>query len=57
MGGQRLKLWLMVVQPNREDIISSLEAAGCNITLGRSFQSAEHYTESEIVDKSEIWTV
>ena len=51
MEGQRWKIWLMVVQPDREDIIRTLEAAGCDVTLGRSFKDTKHYTEPEIVEK------
>ena len=35
----------------REDIVHALEAAGCEVTLGRLFTDTWHYTEEELVEK------
>ncbi len=51
MEDQGWKVWLMVIQPEREDIVRALEAAGCEVTLGRSFTDTKHYTEEELVQK------
>ena len=51
MKEQRWKVWLVVVQPVHKDIIHSLQAAGCEVTLGRSFTDTNHYTEEELVEK------
>ncbi len=48
---RKWKVWLMVVHPDREDIIRSLEAAGCEVVIGRSFTDARYLSEDEIVAK------
>lgn len=48
---KRWKVWLMVYHPGREDIISSLEAAGCEVILGRAFTDSKFVTEDEVVAK------
>ena len=45
------KVWLTGRAPDREDIIQALEAARCEVTLGRFFTDSWHYTEDELVDK------
>jgi D-3-phosphoglycerate dehydrogenase len=45
------KVWLTGRNPDREDIIQALEAARCEVTLGRFFTDSWHYTEDELVDK------
>ena len=51
MEGKRWKVWLMVFQPGREDIIRGLEAGGCEVTLGRSFTESNYFTEEELIAK------
>ncbi len=45
------KVWLTGRDPDREDIVQALEAAGCALTLGRLFTDTWHYTEEELVEK------
>jgi len=51
MAEKRWKVWLTGRDPGREDIIQALEAAGCEVTLGRLFTDTWHYTEDELVDR------
>jgi len=51
MGKQRWKVWLTGRDAGREDIVHALEAAGCEVTLGRLFTDTWHYTEEELVEK------
>jgi len=51
MGKQRWKVWLTGRDAGREDIVGALEAAGCEVTLGRLFTDTWHYTEDELVEK------
>ena len=53
MNKQQWKVWLTGRDASREDIMSALEAAGCEVTLGRLFTDAWHYTEEELVEK--VW--
>ncbi len=39
------------IDAGRKDIIHALEAAGCEVTLGRLFTDTWHYTEEQLVDK------
>ena len=45
------KVWLTGRDPDREDIVQALEAAGCALTLGRLFTDTWHYAEEELVEK------
>ena len=51
MTGKKWKVWLSGRDPDRKDIIETLEAAGCEVSLGRLFTDTWHYTEDELVDK------
>ena len=51
MTGKKWKVWLSGRDPDRKDIIEKLEAAGCEVSLGRLFTDTWHYTEDELVDK------
>ena len=51
MGKQQWKVWLTGRDAGREDIVRALEAAGCEVTLGRLFTDTWHYTEDELVEK------
>jgi len=51
MEPKRWKVWLTGRDAGREDIICNLEAAGCEVSLGRLFTDAWHYTEEELVEK------
>jgi len=51
MGKQQWKVWLTGRDAGREDIVHALEAAGCEVTLGRLFTDTWHYTEEELVEK------
>mgnify|MGYP001048095452 CR=1 FL=1 len=51
MGKSQWKVWLTGRDENREDIVRALEAAGCEVTLGRLFTDPWHYTEDELVQK------
>lgn len=51
MGKQQWKVWLTGRDAGREDIVGVLEAAGCEVTLGRLFTDTWHYTEDELVEK------
>ena len=51
MGKQQWKVWLTGRDAGREDIVGALEAAGCEVTLGRLFTDTWHYTEDELVEK------
>ena len=51
MGKQQWKVWLTGRDEGREDIVRALEAAGCEVTLGRLFTDAWHYTEEELAEK------
>jgi D-3-phosphoglycerate dehydrogenase len=48
---KKWKVWLSGRDPERKDIIEKLEAAGCEVSLGRLFTDTWHYTEDELVDK------
>jgi D-3-phosphoglycerate dehydrogenase len=48
---QQWKVWLTGRDEGREDIVRALEAAGCEVTLGRLFTDAWHYTEEELAEK------
>jgi D-3-phosphoglycerate dehydrogenase len=49
--GKKWKVWLSGRDPDRKDIIEKLEAASCEVSLGRLFTDTWHYTEDELVDK------
>ena len=51
MEKQQWKVWLTGRDEGREDIVRALEAAGCEVTLGRLFTDAWHYTEEELAEK------
>ena len=51
MKKQQWKVWLTGRDEGREDIVRALEAAGCEVTLGRLFTDAWHYTEEELAEK------
>jgi len=51
VGKSQWKVWLTGRDENREDIVRALEAAGCEVTLGRLFTDPWHYTEDELVQK------
>ncbi|MFC1860835.1 NAD(P)-dependent oxidoreductase [Chloroflexota bacterium] len=51
MASPRWKVWLVVYWPERKDIIQGLEAAGCEVILGRSLLDSKHYTEDELVER------
>lgn len=51
MGKQQWKVWLTGRDEGREDIVRTLEAAGCEVTLGRLFTDTWRYTEDELVEK------
>ncbi|MFC1861226.1 hydroxyacid dehydrogenase [Chloroflexota bacterium] len=51
MGMPRWKVWLLVYWPEREDIVHRLEAASCEVVLGRSLMNNKHYTEDELVEQ------
>ena len=53
MGKSQWKVWLTGRDENREDIVRALEAAGCEVTLGRLFTDPWHYTEDELVQKDQ----
>jgi D-3-phosphoglycerate dehydrogenase len=46
------KVWFTGRDEGREDIVRALEAAGCEVTLGRLFTDPWHYTEEELVEKA-----
>lgn len=52
MGKPQWKVWLTGRDEGREDIVCALEAAGCEVTLGRLFTDPWHYTEEELVEKA-----
>ncbi len=51
MRKQQWKVWLTGRDADREDIVRALEAAGCEVTLGRLFTDTWRYTEEELVEK------
>ena len=51
MKKQQWKVWLTGRDAGREDIIRALEAAGCEVTLGRLFTDTWRYTEEQLVEK------
>jgi phosphoglycerate dehydrogenase-like enzyme len=51
MAEKKWKVWLSGRDPDREDIVQALEAAGCEVSLGRLFTDTWHYTEDELVEK------
>jgi len=51
MKESKWKVWLTGRDEGREDIVSALEAAGCEVTLGRLFTDTWHYAEKELVEK------
>ena len=51
MKKQQWKVWLTGRDAGREDIIHALEAAGCEVTLGRLFTDTWHYTEEQLAEK------
>ena len=51
MTRKKWRVWLSGRDPDREDIIEKLEAAGCEVSLGRLFTDTWHYTEDELVEK------
>ena len=51
MAKKRWKVWLTGRDEGRDDIVRALEAAGCEVTLGRLFTDAWHYTEEELTEK------
>ncbi len=51
MTKKKWKVWLSGRDPDREDIIETLKAAGCEVSLGRVFTDTWHYTEDELVEK------
>jgi D-3-phosphoglycerate dehydrogenase len=51
MTREKWRVWLSGRDPDREDIIEKLEAAGCEVSLGRLFTDTWHYTEDELVEK------
>ena len=51
MAEKKWKVWLSGRDPDREDIIETLEAAGCEVSLGRLFTDTWHYAEDELVEK------
>jgi D-3-phosphoglycerate dehydrogenase len=51
MAREKRRVWLSGRDPDREDIIEALEAAGCEVSLGRRFTDTWHYTEDELVAK------
>lgn len=51
MTREKWRVWLSGRDPDREDIIEKLEAAGCEVNLGRLFTDTWHYTEDELVEK------
>jgi D-3-phosphoglycerate dehydrogenase len=51
MVKRKWKVWLSGRDPDRTDIIEKLEAAGCEVSLGRLFTDTWHYTEDELVEK------
>ena len=51
MGKQQWKVWLTGRDAGREDIVGALEAAGCEVTLGRLFTDTWHYSEDELLEK------
>jgi len=53
VGKSQWKVWLTGRDENREDIVRALEAAGCEVTLGRLFTDPWHYTEDELVQKDQ----
>ena len=48
---KKWKVWLSGITEGREDIICSLEAAGCEVSLGRLFTDSWHYTEEQLIEK------
>ncbi|MBN1862840.1 MAG: hypothetical protein JW790_04280 [Dehalococcoidales bacterium] len=48
---KKWRVWLSGRDPGREDIIGALEAAGCEVNLGRLFTDTWHYDEDELVEK------
>ena len=51
MEKQQWKVWLTGRDADRKDIAGALEAAGCEVTLGRLFTDPWHYTEEELMGK------
>lgn len=51
MAEKKWKVWLTGRDPDRDDIIQALQAAGCEVTLGRLFTDSWHYTEDELMEK------
>jgi D-3-phosphoglycerate dehydrogenase len=51
VASKKWKVWLSGRDPDRQDIIDKLEAAGCEVSLGRLFTDTWHYNEDELVDK------
>jgi len=51
MKKRQWKVWLTGRDAGREDIIQALEAAGCEVALGRLFADTWHYTEEQLVEK------
>jgi len=51
VGKPQWKVWFTGRDEGREDIVRALEAAGCEVTLGRLFTDPWHYTEEELVEK------
>ena len=48
---KKLKVWLMVRNKGREDLIRVLEEAGCEVILGRLFTDTNCYTEKQILEQ------
>jgi D-3-phosphoglycerate dehydrogenase len=51
MTEKKWRVWLSGRDPDREDIIEALKAAGCEVSLGRLFTDTWHYNEDELVEK------
>ena len=51
MVEKKWKVWLSGRDADRKDIIEALEAAGCEVSLGRLFTDTWHYTEDELAEK------
>ncbi len=51
MQKQPWQVWWTGRDEGREDILRTLKAAGCEVTLGRLFTDTWHYTEQELVEK------
>ncbi len=52
MSKPQWEVWFTGRDEGREDIVRALEAAGCEVTLGRLFTDPWHYTEEELVEKA-----